>query len=368
MKKVLFLASRNEDACQLRYLSSSVWSLVCPVNSAGVISLCKNSDWDAILIDIDISGVFVIDLLEELREISGHPAYYILSRSPFFQLEDFYRRYGASGFFPLPEEMELLFLRIENIFSSTDDITIPNLIESTHLVGSSQAMSDIRRKIEKYARSLEPVLICGETGCGKELVAHALHSCSYNCEGPFAVQNVSCIPHDLAESLLFGSIRGSFTGSLDSAGIFEKAHNGTLFLDEIGTLDLTIQSKLLRILEEKHVCRLGCTKLRPAKFRLVCATNVDLLESVNSGVFRKDLFYRLDVLRITIPPLRDRREDIPILAVHFLKTLEKNLSISCFDSLKNYHWPGNVRQLFQCLKRAAVNSNSKVIYPEDIQF
>lgn len=368
MKKVLFLASNKNDVRALQELSRGVWYLVCPEKPTSIISLCETAEWDVVLIDIDISGVFILDLLQKMKKIPGHPVYYVLSHTPFFQMEDFYKWYGASGFLPLPEDMQLLFFQIENLFFKANNVVDNNLIASTHLLGFSQVMCNMRILIDKYAKSIEPVLILGETGCGKELVARALHFCSKAKDGPFCAQNVSCIPHPIAEALLFGSTKGCFTDARDSPGMFEKAHNGTLFLDEIGTIDYDIQTKLLRIIEEKEVCRLGCTRQRPVKFRLVCATNANLAESVDKGLFRSDLFYRLDVLRIIIPPLRERKEDIPVLANYFLKSFDKKISSSCFENLKDHPWPGNVRQLFQCLKRAAADCNSPVIYPEHIAF
>jgi transcriptional regulator with PAS, ATPase and Fis domain len=211
-------------------------------------------------------------------------------------------------------------------------------------------------------------LITGETGSGKELVAKMIHSYSTVSTGPYAILNSSCIPSTLAESILFGTLPGSYTGAVDVKGLFEEANHGSLFLDEIGELDSGLQAKFLRVLEDKQVSRLGSHLKKRVEFRLITATNRSLNQLVSAGLFREDLFYRLEVFRLETPPLRAHPEDIPLLSRGILEKNHKVLSNDAIDKLIGYSWPGNVRQLFHCLLRACASCDSDIIPPEKILF
>ncbi|MFP4056740.1 MAG: sigma-54-dependent transcriptional regulator [Candidatus Brocadiia bacterium] len=242
------------------------------------------------------------------------------------------------------------------------------------LVGASTRMQKLYSDIERIAPTSLPVLLLGPTGSGKDLVAREIHDASVRADGPFRAVNVSAIPRELFESVLFGHARGSFTGATeDKAGEFEAASGGTLFLDEIGTLSPEVQVKLLRALEEKTVTRLGETTARPVDARVITATNANLLREVREGRFREDLYYRLRVATVMVPPLADRPEDIPLLAQHFLdRTIaeeglpQRTLSPEALECLRQHPWPGNVRELANAIRSAVVFADGPTIGPDDI--
>ncbi len=225
------------------------------------------------------------------------------------------------------------------------------------LIGGSAAMRHLFELINRFAQSDATVLIQGETGAGKELVADALHECSPRHDQPFVVLDCSAIPEQLCEAQLFGHEVGAFTGAVRSTpGVFEMAHGGTLFLDEIGELPLEVQAKLLRAVETRRVRRLGGTKLFASDVRIIAATNRDLAAEVNRGTFRADLYYRLAVARLAVPPLRERRDDVPLLVTHFLHQLggEAQLPEDFMARAMCHAWPGNVRELRNAVERAVL--------------
>jgi transcriptional regulator with GAF, ATPase, and Fis domain len=231
----------------------------------------------------------------------------------------------------------------------------------SHLLGTSDAMAAIRSAVERAAPAPFAVLVQGESGSGKELVARALHRQGPRRDRPFCTLNCAALPDDLVESELFGHARGAFTGAVaDRPGVFEEAHTGTLFLDEVGELSLRAQAKVLRTIQDGELRRVGENVGRRVDARLVCATNRDLRHAAADGQFRLDLLYRLDVIRITVPPLRDRRDDIPLLAEHFWREAtarlgsRATLSVAVLGSLARYDWPGNVRELQNVLAALAV--------------
>ncbi len=243
------------------------------------------------------------------------------------------------------------------------------------IVGQSQAMREIFKDVGRVAGTDVTVLITGESGTGKELIARAIHAHSSRVAGPFVVVNSAAIPGELMESELFGHEKGAFTGaSSRKIGKFEKAAGGTLFLDEIGDMDLNLQAKLLRALQEKEFERVGGTESIKSDARIIAATHRDLYEAVQGGKFREDLYYRLNVVVLQLSPLRDRRDDIPALVEHFLdKTAEelgapkKSMTPKALKRLVDYDWPGNVRELENCIKRTVVLSSSTAILPEDVE-
>jgi len=229
-----------------------------------------------------------------------------------------------------------------------------------NIVGSSQVMTELRRLAQRAAKVNSPVLLVGDSGTGKELFAHAIHRASDRHRKPFIRLNCSAIPKDLLEAELFGYEPGAFTGAgtKGKPGKFELAHQGTIFLDEVSELPLEIQPKLLRVVEEKIVERLGATRPVKCDFRLIAATNENLEDCIRRGKFRKDLYYRLNVIPLHIPPLRERREDIPLIASHLLQSLcrdfglaAKGISPEVMKIFQNHDWPGNVRELSNILER-----------------
>lgn len=244
------------------------------------------------------------------------------------------------------------------------------------LIGQSQSIIKILTDISRLQNiNKTNILILGESGTGKELVAHAIHYGGKRAKGPFIPINCSAIPQTLAESKFFGHVRGAFTGALNSKGCFELAEGGTLFLDEIGEMPMSLQTKLLRVLEDRMIMPIGGEHFKSINIRIIAATNANLLEKIQAGTFRKDLYFRLAGYCITIPPLREHKEDIILLVDHFLIMLAREmeymktvLSQSTLAILKNYDFPGNVRELKNILERALICSEGKTIQPQHLNF
>ena len=235
------------------------------------------------------------------------------------------------------------------------------------IVGDSEEMKNVLGAIKKVAPSDVTILIQGETGTGKELLARAIHSLSPRCHEPFVAVNCAAMPKELIESELFGHEKGAFTGAIESReGKFQAANGGTIFLDEIGDMSLDTQAKVLRVLEEKEFQRVGGTKTIKVDVRVIAATNKDLKKTVEEGRVREDLFYRLNVVPITLPPLRDRKEDIIPLAQHFIAERVEKISAKAKQLLLSYNWPGNIRELKNCMDRAVILGDGEAIQPEDL--
>jgi DNA-binding NtrC family response regulator len=244
----------------------------------------------------------------------------------------------------------------------------------SQILGKSKPMREVFELIRRVANSPTNILITGESGTGKELVAKAIHYNSDRKDAPFIPVNCAAIPDQLLESELFGHMRGSFTDAKgDKHGLFEEAHKGTLFLDEISELPITLQAKLLRAIQEKEIRRIGATKPISVDVRIIAATNLNLAEEVKAKRFREDLYYRLNVIEVKLPPLRDRREDIPLLVDGFLKKCGeargkevKGVTESALAMLMDYMWPGNVRELENVVERAVTLSRREKIMPDDL--
>lgn len=276
---------------------------------------------------------------------------------------------GAYDFFVLPTEQNELQDAIKHAAEEARKLSKPVEIGNIHsdqdtIVGHSRPMRNIYKQLGRIAAQPVTVLVRGETGTGKELIARAIYQHGHRAHKPFIAVNCAAIPENLLESELFGHEKGAFTGAQQlRIGRFEQAHGGTLFLDEIGDLDLQLQVKLLRVLQEKSIQRIGSSKNIPVDVRIIAATHRDLEKMVQDGEFREDLFYRLNVVSVTIPPLRERREDIPELVTHFIQKYSRefqlelpNLSSKATDFLAKLDWPGNIRQLQNVISKALLES------------
>lgn len=285
---------------------------------------------------------------------------------------------GAYDFFEKPMDLKELKVIIERglairALKRENEALRQQLIESHRLeegiIGNSERMNGIMDMVKSVAPADSTVLITGETGTGKELIARIIHKLSHRKDRPFIAMNCAAIPESLAEDELFGHEKGAFTGAINlRKGKFETAHEGTLFLDEIGDLSLNLQAKLLRVLQEKFIERIGGERSIKTDFRLIAATNSDIPSMVSEGRFREDLFYRIKVITIHLPPLRERLSDIPLLALHFLKEYSrifnkdvKDIDPSAMDILCRYAWHGNIRELKSAIERGVVLSKSKIL-------
>ena len=245
-------------------------------------------------------------------------------------------------------------------------------LENLSIIGESKPIRDVFDVVARAAGSQSTVMIYGESGTGKELIARALHMNSPRASKPFIAVNCGAIPHELLEGELFGYEKGSFTGAINTRiGRMELANQGTIFFDEIGDMPTSLQVKLLRVLAEREIDRIGSTKPTPIDIRVITATHRNLEESIKEGSFREDLFYRLNIIPINLPPLRERKTDIPLLANHFLKQFDvtgapKTISDEAMQFLVNYSWPGNIRELANFVERMVVLSIGSTITPRDL--
>ena len=333
---------------------------------------------DLILLDIRLPDVDGITVLQRLRAADSHAAVIIMTAETSSANAIRATQFGAFDYLskPLNDEHLLLLIRraleyrqleaeVRSLRAPAAEVAVPGM------VGHTPAMQEVYKTIGRVADSAATVLVTGESGTGKELVANALHEFSGRRARPLVKVNCAAIPSDLLEAELFGHEKGAFTNAISRRiGRFEQAQGGTLFLDEVGDLSLALQAKLLRAIQERTIERLGSQAPIPVDFRLVTATALDLSRAVADGRFREDLYYRLNVVAITLPPLRNRREDIPLLVQRFLGRSEKPVSIrqDALDKILAHDWPGNVRELENVITRAVVLAPGGVITPEVIDF
>jgi len=327
---------------------------------------------DAVLLDLNMPGMDGIEVLRRIRSQESPPAVVVLTAFASAENTIEAMRLGAFDHLTKPIGRDELKALLERLPSRRRPVATASKGSLDTLIGSSEGMRRVQKAIGLAADSQSTVLIFGETGTGKELVARALHVHSQRKGGPFIAVNCAAIPPDLLESELFGHVKGSFTGATgDRTGAFRDADNGTLFLDEIGDMPLTMQAKILRVLQERMITPVGGKPVRTTA-RVVTATHRDLPKLVAAGEFREDLYYRLNVVPIAIPPLRERPSDIVPLAEHFLSLWVssgqpmKQLSGGAIGKLTRYNWPGNVRQLRNVIERACVLTRSHTIDADDI--
>jgi two-component system response regulator PilR (NtrC family) len=346
------------------------------------IGLLQSERVDLLLSDIRMPDVSGVDVLRAAKAVDAGIVAFMMTAFASTDTAVEAMRLGAVDYFMKPFNMDELRLKVRQHLEASrlrqENVLLKRALSTSYsfsnIIGSSEPMVDVFRMIETIARTQSTVLITGESGTGKDLVARAVHFNSLRREHPFVALNCGAIPETLLESELFGHMRGAFTGAdQNKKGLIEVAEHGTIFLDEIGEMNATMQVKLLRVLQERTFRRLGGTEEVAADIRVIAATNQDLPKLVAEGRFREDLFYRINVIPIHLPPLRDRREDIPLLAEHFLgkyaAQMEKpihGLSHEARDLLAAYAWPGNVRELENAIERAVALEQTPVILPESL--
>ena len=342
-------------------------------NAARAVELAKAERFDLILSDVVMPGRDGIALLEDLKNAGVDSTIVMMSGQASIEMAVKATRLGASDFLEKPISTEKLLLTVENALHlkrlETENRDLKRRLGRHHIVWASAAMREVMAQVEHVAASETRVCIRGETGTGKELIARTLHEKSARRGGPFVSLNCAAIPAELVETELFGHEKGSFTGAAGRhIGKFEQAHRGTLFLDEIGDMPITMQAKLLRVLEEGEMERIGGDKPITVDVRIVVATHRNLEEHVRLGTFREDLYHRVFVFPIVVPPLRERREDIRALAEHFVRQLSeqnnwkpKSFSPEAIAELERYPWPGNVRELRNVIERVLLLAAGDVV-------
>ena len=351
-------------------------------NGTDAISRFKKKKFDVVIADIKMPKVSGLEVLSSVKEISPETKVIMITAHASFESAVEAMNQGAYDYITKPFNVDEIKVTVSNALQNNGGSggVVGNKKEKggvalfEGMTSSTPEMLKIFALIPKAASSKANVLITGESGTGKELVARAIHRNSPRNQGPFITINCGGVPEQLLESELFGYTKGSFTGAVtDKIGLFEAAHGGTIFLDEIGDLPLSLQVKLLRIVQEKSFKPVGGTQEVSVDVRIISATNINLEENVINGEFREDLFYRLNVIQIRIPPLRERKMDIPILAQHFLGKYSqesgkeiRTISSYALKVLLDYSFPGNVRELENIVERSVALEASNIILPESL--
>jgi DNA-binding NtrC family response regulator len=342
----------------------------------------KDTRFDILLLDIKMDGMSGLDVLKTVKASDPDVAVVMITAYGSISTAIDAMKKGAYDYLLKPFDPNELGVLIEKIIQSQNQARENLFLREQYkdrsrfesMLGQSAAMQRVFDMIQDVAPTQATVLITGETGTGKGLAAKAIHTHSPRCDGPFVIVNCGAFPEHLLESELFGYQKGAFTDAKTTKkGRIELAHRGTLFLDEIGEISMRMQIDLLRVLEDRIFYRVGGTQPIEADFRVIAATNRDLGEAIKKGAFREDLFYRLNVISFRMPPLRDRKDDIPLLAEHFLRRFsqETNRAVDRFsreamDEMMLYEWPGNVRELENAVERAVVVGKERRVMPQDL--
>ncbi len=345
----------------------------------------RHGDWDLMISDIKMPGMDGIEVLGRIKEKSPDLPVIMITAHATVDMSIQALRKGAYDMLTKPFEPEELLYRVKNALKHTQLLTenkelrdeLVGKFRFDNIIGDSPQLKELLQKVEKVAIRNTSVLITGESGTGKELIAQAVHYNSPRKGKRFVAINCGALPENILESELFGTKKGAFTGATENRqGLLEAADGGTLFLDEIGNLPMNVQKTLLRFLQEQEFLRLGDTKPIKVDVRVISATNSDLLAEVKTGAFREDLYYRFNVVNIHLPPLRERRKDIPLLAAHFIKlqnekfgTQIRGLSPEALQTACDYTWPGNIRQLRNVIEACmAIENDEWISLPVLAQF
>lgn len=335
-------------------------------NGPDALQMIKDQEYDAILCDIKMPDMDGMEVLEQVKATNDTPVIMISGHGTIDNAVEAIKK-GAFDFIQKPPDLNRLLITVRNALDkqnlSTENKALKKVVsKQNEMVGTSAPMMEVRDMIEKVAPTGARVLITGENGTGKELVAKQLHELSPRRYGPFIEVNCAAIPAELIESQLFGHEKGSFTSAIkQKKGDFELANGGTLFLDEIGDMSLAAQAKVLRALQENKIVRVGGEKEIPVDVRIIAATNKDLRKMIDENAFREDLYHRLSVIVIHVPPLRERKDDIPLLVNSFVETISQSMGKAvpkftdeAMDEMKQYQWTGNIRELHNIVERLVI--------------
>ncbi len=337
------------------------------MTAAEALRQADEHEFDLVLLDLMLPDRSGLEVLKEFKERDPEVVVVVITAFSSVETAIVAMREGAFHYIPKPFKNQEVILTVrkgleQRRLRNENRALRQRLAGLENLIWRGPAMERVVELVRRAAPSRSNILLTGESGTGKEVLARVVHQLSTRVEGPFVVVNTGSVPADLLESTLFGHVRGAFTGAVATRrGLFEVADGGTIFLDEIGTISLSTQAKLLRVIQEREFIPVGAEHTLKVDVRIIAATNADLTDMVGEGTFREDLYYRLNVITIELPPLRHRPEDIPALASHFLRRFGEDndkptiaLSPQALDVLQNYHWPGNVRQLENVIERAVV--------------
>ena len=365
-----------------RLLKMSAFNVKGAASGKIALSLLTHEQFDIIITDLFLPDSNGIEILKQAKEFSPYTEVILITGHASAETAVKAMKEGAFDYITKPLNFDELSILISKALEKRQLLTenvylkkqLNNKFGFSNIIGNSPPMQKLFSRMKRIAGTDSTVLVLGESGTGKELVAKAIHYNSHRKDRPFIPVNCSAIPETLLESELFGHMKGSFTGAIrDKAGKFESATTGTIFLDEIGTMPMHLQTKLLRVLQEQEVERIGSSKTIQLDVRVISATNLNLEEEVKKGTFREDLFYRLNVIPIVLPPLRERKEDILALIKHFIeKTCTEmkrplmSISNEALEMLEAYRWPGNVRELENMVERIVTLTDGDRIMANDI--
>jgi len=363
-------------------LSREGYEVTCAADANKALSRCKKEKYDLILTDLKMPKIDGIEFLKELKDICQETMVILMTAYASPETAVSAMKEGAYDYvekgFDIEDIKTIISSALEKKGVKRDDALFIKKVEDAvsfgNMIGKSKGMLKVYSIIKKVAETPTNVLILGESGTGKELVAKAIHENSPRNNMPFVVINCGGVPESLLESELFGHVKGAFTGAyVDKPGLFEVARGGTIFLDEIGDLPSLLQVKLLRVVQEKTFRRVGGAEDKKVDIRIISATNKNLEEKVNDGSFREDLHFRLNVIPIHIPPLRERKEDIPVLTNYFIEKYSyafgkeiKKISSYALELLMEYPFPGNVRELENIIERSVALETSNIVLPENL--
>ena len=344
------------------------------------LQLIKDHEFDAVFCDIKMPEMDGIEVLEAIRKDSDVPVIMLSGHGTIETAVEAIKK-GAFDFIPKPPDLNRMLITLRNALDkknlTTENKVLKKAVKTqSQMLGESTAMLEVKEMIEKVAPTNARVLITGENGTGKELVARQLHELSSRSRGPFIEVNCAAIPSELIESQLFGHEKGSFTSAIkQKKGDFELADGGTLFLDEIGDMSLPAQAKVLRALQENKIVRVGGEKDIPVNVRILAATNKNLKSEIEKGNFREDLYHRLSVVVINVPPLRERRDDIPLLVDNFMESIAQDMGKpaptfepEAMEMLQQYQWTGNIRELHNIVERLAIFCGSTITKDDVVRF